>query len=106
MHVDAERRMEKLEEETVREHLRSAEGAGHAQRYIVAHTPDLNDPVGRWFCCHALHSGEIQRSELRDIFALHGLNDGGRKSSTKEDAAVLMHGDTRPAVVVGGKFPP
>jgi hypothetical protein len=63
-HVLAEQRKKKLEQETVREHLRAAERAGHAQRDIVARGPHPDEPVRRRFLRLSAHGGQIQRSEL------------------------------------------
>jgi hypothetical protein len=36
------------------------------------------------------HCGRIQRTELRDILSMHGLDGGGRKHPAEQDTAVFM----------------
>src|SRR5215471_12061876 len=95
MHVIAEQRTKNLEQTTVRKDVRSRKGAGHAQRDIVARTPYLKKPIRPRSRRLALHRGQIQRSELRDILLMHGLDCGGRKHSTQQDAAVLIESRMR-----------
>jgi hypothetical protein len=105
MEIAAEQRSEKSEQEIVREYLRVAEGAGHGQNDLVAPFPNLHEPVRGRFGHSASHFGRIQRPELRDKLAMHGLNHGGGKRAAEENTPVPVHGDTSFAVVVGGKLP-
>src|ERR1700694_2078341 len=105
MYVFAEQGAEKLEQADVREHLRPAEVAGHARRDIVARAPYRKKPVRRRLCRLLAHCGPIQRPELRDILAMHGLDGGGGKRSTQQNAAVLMESGMSRAVGFGSKLP-
>ena len=93
-HVRAQQRTEKFEQKIVGEDVRPAEGAGHAQGGVVTRTPHPDVPVRRRLRRLGFHGGQIQPSELRDILAMHGLDGGGRKRSTQQDAAVLLQSRT------------
>ena len=87
---------EKLDQETVCERVRRAEGIDHLHRDVVARAPHLEKPVRRRFrrFGHALHV-QIERAELRDVLAMHGLDGSERKRSTQQDAAVLLESGLR-----------
>src|SRR5580704_11326681 len=97
MKVVAEQATKQLEQKTVREHLRPAEGAGHPQSDVVARAPDAKEPVRRRLVRLALHCAPVEGSELREIVAMHRLNDSGRKGPTEQDATVLVESGTRSA---------
>jgi hypothetical protein len=58
-HVLAQQGAEKLEQETVGERVRRAEGVGHLRRDIVARTSHLEKPVWRRFRRLGAHRGQI-----------------------------------------------
>jgi hypothetical protein len=88
----AEQRTEQFEQARIREYVRAAEGAGHAQRDIAARTPDRKKPIRRRPLGLGSHGGFVQGSELREILLMHRFDSGGWKHATEQHTAVLTDG--------------
>ncbi len=105
MEIIAEQRTQKFEQARIGEHIRLGKAARHRQRDIAACTAYAEKPVRRRSVRLDPHRDHIERAELREIFAMHRLDGGGREHPAQQDAAVLVEGGMRRRLGFGSKLP-